>query len=114
MLAGEKKLFKTDQVKIINIPHYDELSCSGVSKLVRSDPVVQKYFKDEWVEEKQHVNREFFFNVINTLYPDYLPNLIKHASKQRFSAHEKPEAEETILCTEDWAKELAEHPYYSK
>ena len=53
MLVNDKLLFKASEIKVINVPSYDELSCKNVSKLVRSDPVVQKYFKDEWIAEKQ-------------------------------------------------------------
>ena len=31
-------------------------------------------------------NREYFFNVMNTLYPEYLSNLMNHAAKQRYAA----------------------------
>ena len=30
--------------------------------------------------------REYFFNILNTLYPDYLQQIMAHASKQRMSA----------------------------
>ena len=86
----------------------------NVSKLVRPDKVVQSYFKDEWVNDTQEVRKEYFFNVLNTLYPEYLPNLIKHAANTRFSGQLKTDEEETILCTNDWARELQEHPYFSR
>ena len=114
VLAGQKKLYKSSEVKIINMPKYDELSCKNVSKLVRSDPHVQQYLKDEWCSDKQPVNKEYFFNVLNTCYPDYLPQLIKHSSSNRFKNQEKPENDETILCTQEWADELNAHPYYSR
>ena len=50
VLAGEKKLFKSVDIKIIKIPKYDELSCKKVSKLVRSDPLVQQHMKKEWFD----------------------------------------------------------------
>ena len=40
VLCDDKKLFKVSEIKVINMPKYDELSCKNVSKLVRPDPVV--------------------------------------------------------------------------
>ena len=30
-------------------------------------------------------NRDFFFNILNTTYPDYLKNIMAHTSKERYA-----------------------------
>ena len=72
MLAGEKKVFKTTEVRQIAMPHFDELSAQKISELVRDDPAVKLHMKDEWAAGKQTHQREWFFNVLNTIHPSFL------------------------------------------
>jgi hypothetical protein len=57
--------------------------------------------------------REFFFNIINTVQPDYLAALIKHAHGQRFNNQGEEEKKERIEITEEWKNKLLDHPFYS-
>ena len=43
------------------------------------------YFPDKLPKGKS-ISREYFFNILNTTYPDYLKKMIEHASNQRFGS----------------------------
>ncbi len=58
-------------------------------------------------------DRDYFFNVINTVEPDYLAALIKHAQNQRFENKVTDENPNIIKVTSFWKKELEASPYFS-
>ena len=96
------------------MPHFDELSAQKISELVRDDPAVKLHMKDEWAAGKQTHQREWFFNVLNTIHPSFLDQLIKHAIASRHGANQEEHKSDTILCTDQWAQELTANPYYGK
>ena len=46
---------------------------------------MKPYFQDEYTGGRGP-NREYFYNILNTIYPEYLHKIMTHASKQRFTA----------------------------
>ena len=71
VLVGKKQLFKKVEVKDINVPHYDELAVKALYPQFKKDPIFMSYFPDKYPAGKSPP-RDYFFNVLNTLYPDYL------------------------------------------
>jgi hypothetical protein len=58
-------------------------------------------------------DREYFFNVINTIDPEYLNSLIRHAQNQRFANQKPDENPNVIEVTQFWQNELKASPYFS-
>ena len=71
VLSGEKNLLKKNEVAIIAVPHYDELSVKRLWPEFAGDDDFKQYFPDKYPPGKGPP-REYFFNVLNTLYPEYL------------------------------------------
>lgn len=71
ILSNKKKLLKQNQFKFIKVPKYDELSVKTFWELSKIDEELVRYFPDA-VSEQWLPDRDYFFNVLNTLYPDYL------------------------------------------
>ena len=46
---------------------------------LKIDPEFNVYFQDEYSQDKSP-NRSYFFDILNTVYPDYLKSLMKHVS----------------------------------
>ena len=82
------------------MPKFDELSAQKVSQLVREDATVKLHMKDEWAAGTQTHQREWFFNVLNTIHPGFLDQLIKHASSSRHGKMQEEQKSDTILCTD--------------
>ena len=79
LLAEEKKLLELRQVVHVNVPHYDELSVKKFWPLMQQDPAFMKYMPDA-TQDGRLPEREFFWNVFNTLQTEYVGRLIEHAN----------------------------------
>ena len=71
VFAGEKKLFKKNEVSYISVPHYDELSVKALWPEVKKDGNFLQYFPSVYPKGKGPP-REYFFNILNTTMPDYV------------------------------------------
>ena len=58
----------------IEVPHYEELSVKNIYPSMKKDPDFQSYFPDKYPKGKAPP-REYFFNVLHTLQPDYLTHV---------------------------------------
>ena len=100
-------------MNFINVPVIEELSVLKVLDMIRDDEEIKTYFPDEFFTKKTP-ERKFFFDVINTVYEDFLPPLINHASQLRIEGEVKEQQEQVILATDEWMSELQAVPFFSK
>ena len=112
VLAGQKDLLKKDQVKEITVPKYDELSVKSIYPMFKKDAQMMKYFPDIYPKGKGPP-RDYFFNILNTIHPDYLQQIMGHAAKQRMTAEGEAQQKEVIKISEYWTEQLASMPYLS-
>ena len=49
---------------------------------MKQDPTLRQYFADIY-EKERLPDRAYFYNVFNSIYPDYLRQVIQHANTQR-------------------------------
>ena len=84
VLAEEKQLLSNNDVKAVNVPLYDELSVKKFYPMVLGDKEVMKYLPDP-TPDMRLPDRKFFFNILNTLKPEYMKNVIEYANNQRMS-----------------------------
>ena len=71
ILAGKKQLLRKTEVNTIAVPHYDELSVKALWPDVKKDATFLSFFPSTYPKGKGPP-REYFFNVLNTLQPEYL------------------------------------------
>ena len=95
MLAEEKQLLRKDEVVPIEVPYYDELAVKNLYPQFTKDADFIKYFADSYPQDKGPP-RDYFFNVLNTVHPDYLKQVMEHANKQRMTV-EGPEAQREAI-----------------
>ena len=69
-------------VKSINMPMYDELSVVNLWPDMQNDANFMLYFSDQMA-----INclpeRDYFFNIMNSLTGEYAQAIMKHANEQR-------------------------------
>ena len=82
MLANKKSLMKKADVNEIEVPHYDELSVKALWPMFKADQAFIKYFPDKYPVGKGPP-RNYFFDILNTIYPEYLGQVLHHANEQR-------------------------------
>jgi hypothetical protein len=112
VLAGRKKLIPMNQVRPINVPKYDELSVIRLYKDAMAQASLAVFFPDI-ASEKHLPDREYFFNIINTIEPVYLDQLIRHAQTTRLTGKDAQPQDQMIEVDDFWKKELQASPFYS-
>ena len=80
VLCGKKMLMKKADVREIAIPSYDELSVKALWPQFKKDAEFLQYFPDTYPAGKGPP-RKYFFDILNTLHPDYLNQVLKHANE---------------------------------
>ena len=80
VLSGKKQLMKKADVQRIAVPHYDELSVKNLWPQFSKDKEFTQYFPDKYPVGKGPP-RQYFFDILNTLYPEYLEQVMKHANE---------------------------------
>jgi len=81
-------------------------------KDVMGIPDLGKFFPEQKTPANRP-DREFFFNILNTVDPDYLSALIRHAQGLRHGTGAPSKQDNIIVVNEHWRKELAASPFYS-
>ena len=79
LLAEEKKLLELCAVRHVNVPRYDELSVKKFWPLMQKDVAFMQYLPDATADGRLP-EREYFWNVLNTLQTAYVQRLIEHAN----------------------------------
>ena len=67
------------EVRFTNIPAYGEIGVKYMYDKAMTLPGVKKYFPDV-VPKSRTIDKQYFYNVFNTLYPEDVAALIKHAN----------------------------------
>ena len=112
VLRDKKQLLKKCEVQAIQVPHYDELSVKALYPQFKKDAEMMAYFPDHYPVGKAPP-REYFFNVLNTVHPEYLGQVLIHANKQRNSVEGEKMKEEAIQISQFWEEQLKQMPYMS-
>ena len=84
VLIEEKMLMPISEVRFINVPHYDEGSVKQLWPKMKEATDFMQYFPDK-LPQGRLPNREYFFNIMNSICGEYVTQLIKHANAQRNS-----------------------------
>ena len=85
VMAETKDLLPMARVRTVNVPLYDELSVTKFFPMFQGDEEVMRYLPDP-TPDRRLPDRTYFFNVMNTLKPEYMQNIIEHANNLRMSA----------------------------
>ena len=78
ILKGEKKLMKMAELRGINVTKYDELSVKRLYDELLELEFMAPYFPDKYPKGRV-CDRDYMFNITNTLHPDVMRQLIAHA-----------------------------------
>ena len=112
VLADSKNLLELKNVKFVHIPVFDELSVKKFWPMMKSDATFMKYFPDK-LPKGRLPDREYFWNVFNTLNEDYVSELVRKANEQRNMAVRQQEEERVMQVSEDWWVKLNAIPFVS-
>ena len=71
---------KKSDVQKITVPHYDELSVKNLWPNLKKDNEFTQFFPDKYTFDKGPP-RQYIFDILNTLHPDYLQQVMNHANE---------------------------------
>ena len=100
---------KKKQVEYIHVSHFQELSVKNLWANLKEDENFKVYFQDKYADERRPC-RKYFFDILNTIYPDYLAQIMTYAAKERYTGEGSAKKEEAIKATESWYDELSKMP----
>ena len=74
-----------DKVKIVNVPKMPELTVTNLLRDAVNDKLLNSYLPDlvGYEGKLKTINRQFLFNVINTLKPEFFPANIRGIMEAR-------------------------------
>ena len=78
---SKKEYIKSKNVMVIKIPHYKELTVAKILRFARSKGDINSYIPD--YKYSKEPNREWLWNVINTLIPEKFQEFIAQNVMQR-------------------------------
>ena len=101
VLAEDKSLMELGDLRPINVPLYDELSVKKFYPKAQQDKTVMKFLPDPRPDGRLP-DRVYFFNILNTVHPEYMKKVIEHANEQRMAATAGKQEQEAIQVSERW------------
>ena len=112
VLATKKKLLKMSEVRVCNPPKYDEISVKNLYDRCIQLPGMKDYFPVSYAKGKR-CQREYFFSVLNTLYPDETIKIIVNAKQARVPGQSEDDKHNTIQISNEWKEALLMFPQFS-
>ena len=113
ILSGEKKLLKLTQIKPVNAGNFPEVSVKNLFKEFSIRPEIVPYMPPITTKKMKQLDRKYFFTVVNSFFPEEIYDIIHHASSQRNAIKEVEEKRESIMMSQEMAKEMFRFPYVS-
>ena len=113
MLAGSKALMPLNEVKYVNVPSYDEISVKDLWPQLQDNAEFQRYFPSAFPKGRLP-DRSYMFNILNSVMPGYVTEIIAHANKVRATRQHMAEATQTIEVTDEWFDKLTSIPFISR
>ena len=101
-----------NEVKHIHVPLYDELTVVKIWPQMQDDEEFMQYFPSKFPKGRLP-DREYFYNIMNTVQGEYLQALTKHAHDERVSPAAAAKANATIEITDEWYEKLNSVNYIS-
>ena len=109
VFSGQKRLLKMREVKFINVTKYDELSVKRLYDEFIALEGMKFYFPDKYPKGRC-CDRDYMFNVANTLYESLVTEIIQHALIQRNAVDSDKKKNEAVLLSDHWKNELKSLP----
>lgn len=90
---------------MVKVTKYDELSVKKLYSKFLTLPQFHEYMPRKYAKGRQ-CDRDYMFNVANTLHQDVITELVNHALKVRHSVNADGMKMETIKITDHWMNEM--------
>jgi hypothetical protein len=89
ILSDEKKALKKNEVVLMEVPNYPEISVKNLYEDAMIDPEVAAYLPTKKQCSNKLPERDFFFGILCSKREHYMRDIIKQAHEARFKSAEK-------------------------
>ena len=110
ILKEDKELIEMPALLPVSVPLYDELSITNLWPHIQQCPRLMRFFPDH-LPKGRLPDREYTFNVLNTLENDYVKRLIAHANEQRHGAGGQKQVVDSIEISNKMESMLEKFPF---
>jgi hypothetical protein len=110
VMAEKKRLLPVACVRSVNVPKYEDISVKVLFPRMAKDKEFMLYMPNHMTAARLP-SAEYFYSLLNTLYPELMKGLIDRANELRHKKTEDNAKEETIFCSEQWMTDLQEMPF---
>ena len=69
------------EINNVNIPNFEEFAVKKIFPKIQNNKVIMKYLSE--LGQGQLVDRAYFYDVLSTLYPNYVADIINRAYVKR-------------------------------
>ena len=101
IFAEKKQLMPLAELRSVSVPKYDELSIKNVYPHIQNDPTLRCFFPDAYPKGREP-DRTYVFNILHTVKPDLVKQMILHAQKQRNCVMEDSQGADQIVMSTAW------------
>ena len=113
ILLDAKLAYTNQQVHRLTIPPWPELSVKYIWAQAIKFPGFLDRMPEDWSATKK-TERQFFWNTLGTLCPEYVTHLIKDCRAQRAQARAARESvHRPVQAASRWLAQLVEQPFTS-
>ena len=102
ILGGEKKLMLKSDINPVDVGNFPELSIKAMYEDFSERPEVKPYMPPK-INKGRQVEKEYFWNIVNTLFEDEVDAMVSHAHTQRKSIDQGELEKESITMSHEMA-----------
>ena len=113
VLSGDKLLVPLSDLKPVTVPNYPEVSVKALWEQYKDRKEVHRYWPPKLAEGRT-LDRQYFFDVLNTFLGEELKAILDHAHSQRNDVAAVEQKQEAIVLSEQMAEDLFKYPWVSK
>ena len=110
ILEESKQLLDMEVVRWVNVPKVDELSVKELWPHMQTNQKFMRFFPDQ-LPKGRNPDRDYFFNVLNTIEEKYCQQAIVHANQQRHTGGGQGQEEKAIVISSHMQEQLAKFPF---
>lgn len=112
ILNGSKKLVPKADLKTVDVGNHPEVSVKVLWLEYKDREEVSKYWPPKIAKGRQ-IQKEYFFNILNTFVGDELRAILDHANAQRNDVAQEGQKQEAIVLCEEMADLMFRFPWIS-
>ena len=112
ILSGEKKLLHKSSLKTVDVGNYPEISVKSQYNDFAERAEIKPYMPPK-INKGRQCDKEYFWNIVNSLCEEEVEAIIDHANNQRNLVGDGELKQESITMTDEMVQLMQKYPWIS-